>query len=80
MERPLAGSSAPGACASLIDTLGHFYERDSQTLCLCQLISVILGGFETRIQNRPALLTPLCKLSPQEMAQVQIFAMEATWD
>ena len=79
MERPLAGSSGLAAWASLIDTLGHFYERDSQTLCLCQLISVILGGFEMRIQNRSALLTPLCKPSLQEMAHIQIFAMEATW-
>lgn len=80
MERPLVGSSAPGVCASLIDALGRFYERDSQTLCLCQLISMILGGFEMRIQNRYALLNPLCKPSPQEMAQVQILVMEATWD
>lgn len=70
----------PAACAPLIDPLCHFCERNSHALCLCQLILVILGGFEMRLQNRYALLTPLCQPSPQEMAQVQIFVMEATGD
>lgn len=76
----IGGLFRPG-CMRFIDRhTVHFYERNSQALCLCQLISVILGGFEMRIQNRCALLTPLCKPSPQEMAQVQIFIMEAPWD
>lgn len=48
--------------------------------CLCRLISVILGGFEMRIQNRCALLTPLRKPAPQEMARVQVLVMEAPRD
>ena len=76
----IGGPFRPAVCAPLIDALCHFYERNSQALCLCQLISAILGGFEMRLQNRYALLTPLCNPTPQEMAQVQIFVMEATQD
>lgn len=76
----IGGRFRPVACASLIDALGRFYERNSQAICLCQLISAILGGFEMRLQNRYALLTPLCRPSPQEMAQVQIFIVEARGD